>query len=547
MNFSLLIDVHEPDPSEIVEATVKFDGSLGIAFQWNNEVKVTTRRRMDSEQAIWAKQWIQDHCNASVFQTGFTYLFEIVYKVNTVIVEYPFQGLVLLAVTDGNGRELPYDEVMRFGRAAGFFMVTPRITGSYSEITWYCGGIPPSRESTQLTRSSLSSGELPTCSRRQEGWIVKFNDGRRQKIIHKWWKDVSKVTHLIHPQIVLLLVRLNQVENVFRNVPNHFRREIQRMMTAIARLFYQTLELMRQSILSSHSKTKKCKPSKRLKRLTATVCRFNAVSSELESEESERASDEEPFNLRELFASFDEVDVNESKLNEKKSNDSDEITQKRSTLENDDVPQSNSSDEEVEEEEEEEEEEEGIQRLLTQAKPYLHKLAEKKLEYYFSPFYNQYGSNDLRLPILDYIRITKVTKPAIDGYKPSDNFQQTLSKEWKTLPNDQRKLIQEVLQENHQYPPLLQMPNEIILLVLDFIDGLSLKVLRMVCWRLYEIVQSRQSLRNKIRAARLNQFRQYRLKLNAERERRRSYFSAGYGSDGYFSPNNVLDDYSSDD
>ena len=527
MNCSLLIDVHEPDPSEIVEATVKFDGSLGIAFQWNNEVKVTTRRRMDSEQAIWAKQWIQDHCNASVFQTGFTYLFEIVYKVNTVIVVYPFQGLVLLAVSDGNGQELPYDEVMRFGRAAGFFMVTPRITGSYSEIARYCGGIRPSKESTQLTRPSLSSGKLPTCSRKQEGWVVKFNDGRRQKIIHKWWKDVSKVTHLVHPQIVWLLVRHNQIENVFRNIPNHFRQEIQCMMKAIARLFYQTLELMRQFIPSSHSKKKKSiKPFKSCMGFSGLMWRFNSESSELESEESERASDEEPFNLRELFASLDEVDDNECKLSEKKSNDSEcELTQKRSTLENNgDVPQSNSSDEEGEG---------GLQRLLTHAKPYRHELTRKKLEY-FSPFYKQYGSNHLRLPILDYI---KITKPAIDGYKPSDNFQQTLSKGWKTLPNDQRKLIQEVLQENRQYPPLLQMPNEIMLLVLDFLDGLSLGALRMVCWQLSEIVQSRQSLRDKIRAATLKQY-EFELEWDAEFERRKShsYFSDrsyyhGYGSD----------------
>ena len=43
MNCSLLIDVHEPDPSEIVEAIVKIDGSLGIAFQWNNEVRLFTK------------------------------------------------------------------------------------------------------------------------------------------------------------------------------------------------------------------------------------------------------------------------------------------------------------------------------------------------------------------------------------------------------------------------------------------------------------------------------------------------------------------------
>ena len=112
-----------------------------------------------------------------------------------------------------------------------------------------------------------------------------------------------------------------------------------------------------------------------------------------------------------------------------------------------------------------------------------------------------------------------------------------MSKGWKTLPNDQRKLIQEVLQENHQYPPLLQMPNEIMLLVLDFLDGRSLNALRMVCWRLCEILRSKQSLRDKIKATRQEQYTQF--KLDAELARRshliRNIFSTsnhGYGSDG---------------
>ena len=155
-----------------------------------------------------------------------------------------------------------------------------------------------------------------------------------------------------------------------------------------------------------------------------------------------------------------------------------------------------------------------MSKLLTQAKPYLGN--ENLPMDLYSPFYKQYGSNHLRLPILDY---TRITKPEIDGYKPSDNFQQTMSKRWKTLPNDQRKLIQEVLQENHHCPPFLQLPNKIILLVSDFLDGQSFKVLGMVCWQLSEILQLRQSLRKKTNAAK------FELKLVAEFERRDSYSS----------------------
>ena len=129
--------MEEHDPTEMVEATIKYDGSLGIAFLWNGEVMVTTRRRMDSEQAIWARRWINDNCNLAMFQRGYTYLFEIIYQSNTVIVNYPFQGLVLLAITNTSGQELLYEELLRCARTIGFFMVTPRFLFRDTVVLWW--------------------------------------------------------------------------------------------------------------------------------------------------------------------------------------------------------------------------------------------------------------------------------------------------------------------------------------------------------------------------------------------------------------------------
>lgn len=36
-------------------ASLKIDGSLGIAFAWEGAVRVVTKRRFDSEQALWAQ------------------------------------------------------------------------------------------------------------------------------------------------------------------------------------------------------------------------------------------------------------------------------------------------------------------------------------------------------------------------------------------------------------------------------------------------------------------------------------------------------------
>ena len=71
---------------------------------------------MDSEQAIWAKQWIQSECDLSVFEKGWTYIFEIIYADNIVVIDYPFEGLVLLAVTNADGVEIPYSHVYNIAK-----------------------------------------------------------------------------------------------------------------------------------------------------------------------------------------------------------------------------------------------------------------------------------------------------------------------------------------------------------------------------------------------------------------------------------------------
>ena len=236
---------HEQD--EIVEATIKYDGSLGIAFLWNGDVMVTTKRRMNSEQAVWANQWIKEHCNLTEFRAGHTYLFEIVYQNNTVVVNYLFEGLVLLAITNESGYELPYEEALHCARAIGFFMIAPRITGEYSDVLWYCGGIESSQETPTPDGPnwpSFTSGALPTNEGRQEGWVVKFNDGIRQKIVYKWWKNVSKLAGLVHPQIIWLLLKHDKIKEVFGNLPNHFRTETRRMVQAIGKRFEETLRLI---------------------------------------------------------------------------------------------------------------------------------------------------------------------------------------------------------------------------------------------------------------------------------------------------------------
>ena len=100
----------------------KLDGSLGILF-WHQsfarrEPHIATRGSFASEQAIWATKWYRAKfgnwpiADSASWPEGYTPLFEIIYDENRIVVNYDFQGLVLLGLVNiETGNELPPEEV----------------------------------------------------------------------------------------------------------------------------------------------------------------------------------------------------------------------------------------------------------------------------------------------------------------------------------------------------------------------------------------------------------------------------------------------------
>ena len=83
----------EPDVYE------KLDGSLGILYVYDNQLCIATRGSFNSEQAKWATEWIRNHERKWSFMTGWTYLFEIIYPENRIVVDYgDRRELILLGI-----------------------------------------------------------------------------------------------------------------------------------------------------------------------------------------------------------------------------------------------------------------------------------------------------------------------------------------------------------------------------------------------------------------------------------------------------------------
>lgn len=173
---------------ELARAAFKVDGSLAIAFIWDGHVQVSTRRRMDSQQARWTRAWLRENVDEEGFKEGWTYLFEAVFKDNAVVVPYAFEAPVLLAIISSDGARLQHGECAEQARRMGVIM-TPSITGTLAEL--------------EMMLPDLHTASPPS----HEGWIVTLDDGTNMKRVTKEYKRASIAKLYLHPLTVWDRVR----------------------------------------------------------------------------------------------------------------------------------------------------------------------------------------------------------------------------------------------------------------------------------------------------------------------------------------------------
>lgn len=100
-------------PTGEVHVTEKVDGSLGILYPSDGGFAIATRGSFVSEQARHGTAlWLDRYADVFTPNAAWTYLFEIVYPGNRVVVDYgAFDDLVLLgAVETGTGRSVRFED-----------------------------------------------------------------------------------------------------------------------------------------------------------------------------------------------------------------------------------------------------------------------------------------------------------------------------------------------------------------------------------------------------------------------------------------------------
>lgn len=152
---------------ETFEVFDKVDGSLGIVFHYDGRWRAASKGSFTSEQAQWAQAWLDDH-DTSRLLLGSTYLAEIIYPENRIVVDYGNRhDLVLLGAYNSSG----YEITLRL--AADGWQTIGSVVRTWPAL--------PLAELLKLTEANASPDGQPTSGMHAEGYVIRYTNGLRAK------------------------------------------------------------------------------------------------------------------------------------------------------------------------------------------------------------------------------------------------------------------------------------------------------------------------------------------------------------------------------
>jgi len=210
-------------PNESFITTGKMDGSLGIIYFWNNEWQVNTRGSFQSEQAIWAKNWLNKNINKTMLKPGVTYLVEIIYKENKIVIPYDYEGLVYLTSYSEKGYEpVDYDGLSKiFMKKAGFLLTTVHSYQSIEEMVEIAGKLPYT----------------------DEGFVIRFESGYRIKIKSDDYVRIHRLISNVKPLFIWeCMINGDDLKKIRTELPEEMLSDFDQIYNILKNKFYDIIE-----------------------------------------------------------------------------------------------------------------------------------------------------------------------------------------------------------------------------------------------------------------------------------------------------------------
>jgi len=198
-------------PDELPQITEKLDGSLGILYHHQGKPAIATRGSFDSDMAIWATKKIQNMCSSSDFIPGYTYLFEIIYPENRIVVDYKGRSdLVLLAIRNIK---------------TGIENIDIKKEAAYlglSHVKYFSGTIQEI-----LERAKQIDGTV------QEGFVARYSNGLRIKIKAADYIRLHKIMTECSNKRILDAVKNDTIEDMLTKIPDELYSKIKSAIKSI--------------------------------------------------------------------------------------------------------------------------------------------------------------------------------------------------------------------------------------------------------------------------------------------------------------------------
>ena len=205
-------------------ATEKMDGSLGILFQAGGQLHLATRGNFVSKQAKEGMAIFRDKgYDRFPYDPAWTYLFEIIYPENRIILDYgDRRDLILLDVIHNDGEHsLSYDALSEVAGAIGCPVVRRMDLESASEPAFL-----------EFIKNSAPNSE---------GIVVRFDDGLRVKVKYEEYIRLHKLLTSVNSRRIWECLKDGKgLEDLLVDVPDEFYAWVKAIVSEINAAFDKT-------------------------------------------------------------------------------------------------------------------------------------------------------------------------------------------------------------------------------------------------------------------------------------------------------------------
>jgi len=215
-------------PDGLFSVTEKMDGSMGIVFYHNGRWQVATKGSFQSDQALWAMDYLGKNIHLDKLSRTATYLVEIVYAENRIVIPYDKDGLYLLS-TYHDGVEQPRISMVNYSsyEKLGFSMPN----------WWYYDSIDNIVEKAK------------TLHMFDEGFVVRFSNGHRVKIKGDEYCRVHRLISNCTPLFIWDCMRAcHDMDSLRSELPEEFHKDYDKIVTILECKFYELVHKLKEGV-----------------------------------------------------------------------------------------------------------------------------------------------------------------------------------------------------------------------------------------------------------------------------------------------------------